>query len=137
MFPISIREGNMKFEEEYQDVLQNIESCIISVYRENSGMTDHTVIRSLESVIEHYIAEKRERPPRHFSLSDTESEIFQRVVSVCEWRLGRSPDTMLEAELISLDEIIKCLKRVLKSAQFWNKQGGRRGYWEFVSQYIL
>jgi len=47
--------------EKYQDVLQNIEFAIVSIYRENLEMTDYAVIRSLEAIINHYSAEKQER----------------------------------------------------------------------------
>ncbi|MEN6359555.1 MAG: hypothetical protein ABFD59_05810 [Smithella sp.] len=37
--------------EKYQDVLQNIEFAIVSIYRENLEMTDYAVMRSLEAII--------------------------------------------------------------------------------------
>lgn len=66
--------------EKYQDVLQNIEFAIVSIYRENLEMpiTNPT----------------------------------------------------------SLDEIIQCLKRILKSVEKWNKHEGIQGYLRFVSQYV-
>jgi hypothetical protein len=36
----------------------------------------------------------------------------------------------------TLDEIVACLKRVRTSVKRWHKSGGRRGYLDFVSQYI-
>jgi hypothetical protein len=66
--------------EKYQDVLQNIEFAIVSIYRENLEMpiTNPT----------------------------------------------------------SLDEIIQCLKRILKFVEKWNKHEDIQGYLRFVSQYV-
>jgi hypothetical protein len=33
--------------------------------------------------------------------------------------------------------MILCLKRLVKSVQKWNKQGGRQGYLDFMSPYVL
>jgi len=38
---------------------------------------------------------------------------------------------------MSLDEIIQCLKRILKSVEKWNKHEGIQGYLRFVSQYVV
>jgi hypothetical protein len=123
--------------EKYQDVLQNIEFAIVSIYRENLEMTDYAVMRSLEAIINHYSAEKTGKRPRNYSLDETEKEIFRQVQSVCEWRLGRpSSFGMPGITPISLDEIIQCLKRILKSVEKWNKHEGIQGYLRFVSQYV-
>lgn len=123
--------------EKYQDVLQNIEFAIVSIYRENLEMTDYAVVRSLEAIINHYSAEKTGKRPRNYSLDEIEKEIFRQVQSVCEWRLGRpSSFGMPGITPISLDEIIQCLKRILKSVEKWNKHEGIQGYLRFVSQYV-
>ncbi|GAB6272636.1 MAG: hypothetical protein STSR0003_24830 [Smithella sp.] len=123
--------------EKYQDVLQNIEFAIVSIYRENLEMTDYAVMRSLEAIINHYSAEKTGKRPRNYSLDEIEKEIFRQVQSVCEWRLGRpSSFGMPGITPISLDEIIQCLKRILKSVEKWNKHEGIQGYLRFVSQYV-
>ncbi|MDD5415322.1 MAG: hypothetical protein PHH96_10950 [Smithellaceae bacterium] len=123
--------------EKYQDVLQDIEFAIVSIYRENLEMTDYAVMRSLEAIINHYSAEKTGKRPRNYSLDEIEKEIFRQVQSVCEWRLGRpSSFGMPGITPISLDEIIQCLKRILKSVEKWNKHEGIQGYLRFVSQYV-
>ena len=126
----------MGFEEEYEDVLQNIEASIISVYHEHPEMTDYAVMHSLEAIINHYVSEKIGRQPKTFSLDKTESEIYKRVKSVCDWRLGYPSAGMPEVDPKTQDEIIQCLKRILKSAQRWHKHGGRQGYLHFVSQFV-
>jgi hypothetical protein len=94
-------------------------------------------MRSLEAIINHYSAEKTGKRPRNYSLDEIEKEIFRQVQSVCEWRLGRpSSFGMPGITPISLDEIIQCLKRILKSVEKWNKHEGIQGYLRFVSQYV-
>ena len=132
-----------RMEEEYLDVLQSIEFAIVSTHREHPDMTDYAVMQALEALIDRYKGEKAGRPPRDFRLSEVECLLEDAVRSKCEWRLGRggleggSPtakDAAMEPK--SMDEIILCLKRVLKSVQKWNKEGGRQGYLTFIGHYI-
>ena len=44
----------MSFEEEYQDVLHNIESTIVMYYREHPDLIDAEVDAGLESLIKYY-----------------------------------------------------------------------------------
>lgn len=37
---------------------------------------------------------------------------------------------------ISIEEMIACLKRVRKSVETWNKQGGRQGYLNYIENFI-
>ena len=133
----------MKVEDQYIDVLQNIELGIVITYKNNPGMSDPEVIRMLEALIDKYTAEKIGRPLRHFSLSEVEQTLLENVRRICEWRLGRgtmtdSPEKAREMEPnpITIDEIVLCLKRVLKSVKRWNEDGGRRGYLDFIIQYV-
>ena len=136
-------EKTMRVEDQYTDVLQNIEFGIVTTYKDYPGMSDSDVTRMLEALVDRYAAEKIGRPPRHFSLSDVEQALLENVRRMCEWRLGRgtpadSPEKAKEmaSEPITIDEIMLCLKRVLKSVKRWNKDGGRRGYLSFVTQYV-
>lgn len=133
----------MDFEDKYLDVLQNIEHAIVSTYDDNPGLTDSSVMLSIESIIDTYRAENIGRDPRNFMLSDIEQVLFGKIKEVCEWRLGRAKMNMVyenadtpEPEPKSVDEIILCLKRIAKSAKKWNKRGGSQGYLNFVSQFF-
>ena len=66
----------MQFEEHYEDVLQNIEFSIVSVYRDHPQMVDHTAMRALEALIDHYVAQKIGRPPKRFALEALETILF-------------------------------------------------------------
>lgn len=134
------------FEEEYIDVLQNIEHGIVSAYRENPQIADHHVLAALEAVIDGYRAENIGRPPRQFNLSEPECQVRDRVRLMCEWRLGRAevriesedPENPVRiTEPKTVDETVLCLKRILKSVGQWNRRRGRRGYLEFIVQHVL
>ncbi len=133
----------MTFEDQYMDVLQNIEFGIVTIYKNHPEMADSNVMRMLEALTDQYAAEKIGRPPRHFSLSVMEQVLLENVRRMCEWRLGRgvlTEDPGKTAEIvpepITIDEMILCLKRILKSVNRWNKNGGVRGYLNFVTEYV-
>jgi len=132
----------MKVEDQYLDVLQNIEFAIVATYRKYPDMTDYEVLRVLEALIDSYKAETLGHTPRDFSPSQMEVALYQAVRDMCEWRLGRAGppdatgDLIPAPQPITVDEIILCLKRLLKSVTKWNKSGGRTGYLTFIVQYV-
>ena len=134
----------VSFEEQYEDVLQNIEFAIVSTYRERpEEISDWSVEATIDALIRAYGAEHTGRTLRPARLSDAEQAIYDRVKSMCEWRLGREqvqaedvPAILQEIEPKTLDEIVACLKRVRTSVKRWHKSGGRRGYLDFVGRYV-
>lgn len=134
---------SQNFEEEYQDVLQNIEFAIVSIARENPELADYDVESALDNLIRHYSAKAQDRAVTLRPLTEERQAIFERVQAICDWRLG---ETNLETdegeappamEPLSTEEIVACLKRIRKSVQRWTKQGGRQGYLTFVEQFIV
>ncbi len=130
-------------EEEYLDVLQNIEFAIVLVYRQQRELTDYDVDKVLNALIKHYQAEQQQRTFERPRLSLLAEQVYENVQRMCEWRLGRarivteSNDVELGTpEPLTVDEIIGCLKRIHKSVGKWNKRGGRRGYLQYVDQFI-
>ena len=128
---------------EYMDVLQNIESAIVSVYKQQSDLTDYDVMRVLEAVVDAYSGEKIGRPPRKIRLSERESILLDYIREACELRLGRvqlepgdALDNVRSIDVITIDELILCLKRLVASAKKWNKELGIRGYLNFINQFI-
>ena len=76
-------------EDEYQDVLQNIEFGIVSIYRIHSEMTDWDALNAVEGLIRTYQAEGRGRSAPSLSLDSLSQKVFNSVHPMCEWRLGR------------------------------------------------
>ena len=130
----------MVLEEEYLDVLQNIEFAIVNVYRERNDLRDYEVMRALDALIDFYRAEARGHNPKEFHLPEKETLVFQRVQDMCEFRLGRgnlgSNVQAISIEKKTADEILACLRKIRKSVDRWNKQGGKQGYLRFVSEFV-
>jgi hypothetical protein len=129
-------------EEEYLDVLQNIEMAIITVYREHHDLLDYDVDKVLNILWTEYRNEKQGKSTPPPKLGANAQLIYERVKEMCEMRLGRSNQGMkrgwfkAEIEPISPDEIMECLKRIRKSVDLWHKQGGRQGYLYFIDNNI-
>jgi len=170
-------EAMMSFEDEYLDVLQNIEFAIISVYRQDKSLLDYDVMDAVEAPVRRYSAEQTGRNPPAPRLHERAQRVYEAACSMCEFRLGREHLTGVESEeetagnenrergafrklkdrlglvkggqgisgrnkeappveAISVEEIVQCLKRIQTSVRRWNKQGGRQGYLNFVSEFI-
>lgn len=130
----------MAIEGEYQDVLQNIEFAIVGVYRGNRALLDYDVLDALEALIRYYRSQSIGKQPAVPHLADRPNQVLAAVRDACEMRLGRSPSDGVQlppaVEPITIDVLVLCLKRVHKSAQAWNKRGGRQGYLDFVSEFV-
>ncbi|MBN1633671.1 MAG: hypothetical protein JW917_05860 [Ignavibacteria bacterium] len=131
----------MTFEEEYLDVLQNLEFAIVNTYRENNDLIDFDVLIVLDAIMNFYISGIRGKEPRNFNLSGKQLELYGAVKEMAEYRItGMARDDMdakYEIKPISVNELLDCLKRIKKSVQFWTKEGGRQGYLEYISNYIV
>lgn len=65
-------------------------------------------------------------PPRVKGLA---LSVFEAVLETTEMILGRPEKVM---DTIDLPTLLSCLARIRKSVTFWTKQGGRRGYLNFM-----
>jgi hypothetical protein len=132
----------MAFEEEYEDVLQNLEFGIVQVYRQNRSLLDADVSDALEALIHLYRSEQGNRSPRRFRFDQRTQDVFDSVKALCDFRLGRTDLTNPQGQHVpdvpplSIDELVACLKRIEKSVRRWTKQNGRQGYLNFVEQFI-
>jgi len=135
----------VRVEYEYQDVLQNIEHAVATVFRECPDLTDYAALRAYEAVLEVYAAERAGRAPRKLPLGELEESLAGRVREVCEWRLGRAAlgtdkkggDDLPPGEPLPLDTLLLCLKRLIKSVNTWTRRSGRQGYLSFMSPFAL
>lgn len=130
------------FEEQYQDVLQNIEFAIVQVYRTHPDLLDYHVEDALQALSSEYAAEQQGRTPRAGQLREHRQTVYEAVKQMCEWRLGRRREPgeatgdVPAPEPKTLEEMGACLRRIQKSVRRWNKHGGRQGYLNFVRQYV-
>ncbi len=142
----------MKIEEQYEDVLQNIEFAIVQIYRQNPDLADWNVDKVVSALARCYKAETRGRAAPKLKFSEVEQGLFDFTQGMCEFRLGRqnlermraneddgeetSQEVLLDMKSLTPDEIITCLKRIRKSIKLWTKQGGQRGYLTYVDQFF-
>jgi len=141
---IERKDSSLPFEERYEDVLQNLEFGIVQVYHNHPEMTDWEALAAIEALLRTYRAEAKGRQASPPSLNPLAEEVYDLVETMCEWRLGREmpfsnkegEPMELPLEPITLDELIACLKRIRKSINFWNREGGRQGYLTFASQFV-
>jgi hypothetical protein len=128
-----------KFGENNLDVLQNIEFGIIEVYRADPSLLDIDAKDAIDALVRHYHAEEEQRTPPAMRLGERAQRVFQSVQKICEWRLGRSsfPGETAENEAgMPVAELVRALREIQKSIPRWSRQGGRKGYLDFVSQYL-
>ena len=132
-------------EEEHEDVLQNIEAFIMEVFRAHDHMVDTDVMRALDAGLVYFNDVRREHTPKEPRLSGHSVLVFDAVKTVCNVRLGReeldartkAKDNLdLSGGDVSPEVILACLRKIRKSVDRWNKQGGRQGYLRFVAQFI-
>ena len=129
-------------EDQYLDVLQNIEFAIVDEFRRDPAILDLNVREAVNVLARQYESEEEGRTPPRAQMTDRTRAVFDAVRTVCEWRLGR-PRGPVPAEDdppvqdITAAEMAACLKRIRKSIDRWSKERGPRGYLNFVRQYIV
>ncbi len=131
------------FEDQYLNVLYNIEVQILQVYRDRPDLCGPDIERGLDALRKSYVAEIRRQEPKKLMLNELEEQVFIRVKALCELLLGRveafdKDGNPIEVDLepLSLDEIVQCLKRIIRSVQFWTREGGSKGYVTYIQQFI-
>lgn len=134
---------NVRVEEEYADILLGIEVVIVSVVSEAPDLVDRNVLAAVDALIALYSAETRRRRRSLSAPTGRSGVVYERCLRTCERQLGRreidgvpvSENHSDEGEL-TVSELLRCLKRLRKSIRFWHKQGGRRGYLSYVSEFV-
>ena len=127
-----------KFEEDdHLDLLQNIEFMIVEASRSNPAITDFDVTDALDALTRQYSAEEMARQPSVISLDPRAQEVYENVRRICEWRLGRTEKQEPNHEsLDSVPTIISALRKLMKSVGRWSGRGGKRGYLDFIKEYV-
>lgn len=133
----------MRVEEEYADVLQNIESAIVTVFDSKSDLVDRDVVAAIEWLIKGYTRVQSGHDVPSIGPPGRARIVYEQCRRICEWRLGRQPLNEGERSEVdpnvgelSLSEMILCLKRLRKSVRLWHAQGGPQGYLKYVRQFL-
>lgn len=130
-----------RFEDQYLEVFQDIETAIMSVYHDHPELADYNVENAIAGLFRVYQARLKDHPVPKLTLNGLEQELYDAVKEVCDRRLGEKQgeeEESVEAAtaLNTPDEIAACLKRIRKSVTFWTKSGGRQGYLNYISIFL-
>jgi hypothetical protein len=127
-------------EEENLDILQNLESAVVNIWRRHREMSDYTAARAYEAVFELYRAEARGHQPKPCSLTGLDLEVFDALKIICEYRLGRGKisgdDSSEPVPPVPVDTLLDCLRKLRKSVERHTKQGGRQSYLTFIDGFL-
>ena len=126
---------------EFTDILQNIESAIVTVCREHPDLKDADVLLATERLTGLYTREKKKLPTLPVSLPVKVMPLFEAMKDMCEIRLTRDSVNVADDEImgyrVPLRIMVVCLERLHDSMRFWNKKDGAKGYVNYVSQFIV
>jgi hypothetical protein len=133
----------MRVEEEYEDVLQNIEAAIVAVSMKNPKVVDRDVLAAVDTLIKGYTRAESGHELKSPGPPGRARTIYQQCHRICEWRLGKqalNQDEPLEDDPrpgeLSVAELILCLKRLRKSIRLWHAHAGPQGYLKYVRQFL-
>ncbi len=79
----------MRVEEEYADVLQNIESAIVAVFDADPKVADRDVLAAVDALTRSYMRDKAGRGTEAPGPPGRARAVYQQCRRICEWRLGR------------------------------------------------
>jgi len=127
-------------DDRYLDVLQNLEFAVVEVYRSDPDLVDSDVERALSALAMALNAKRLGRPvdPVAAKLNGRTMRVFEALLFVCEWRMGEefSAEFGPPPRMHTVGDLLACVQRVRKSVRWWTREGGKRGYLEFVKQYV-
>ena len=115
--------------EAHLDLLQNIEFAIAAVYRDDPDLEDWDASEALSAVIKRYTAERRGRPLRMPTLTERSQRVFNTIEEMLAMR-----DDFDTSE--TADDRLRALKEVRASVRRHSKIHGRRGYLDFIVNFV-
>lgn len=86
----------MRVNDEYTDVLQNIEWAIVMDFRVDPSLLDLDVADAVDGLIRHISREAEGLGVSDPRLSPPASRVFGAIKRICDWRMGRVTGENLE-----------------------------------------
>jgi hypothetical protein len=133
-------------EEKYLPILQSLESTLTTLYRQTPTLTDYDVAEAFEVLKRLYKAEVRGRTAPSSNLKGRSQEVYEGLQVIAELYLGRTGElqdtqtgqtiTLEEFTATSAEDMLNCFKHLQSSLKFWTKEGGRKGYLNYISQFV-
>jgi hypothetical protein len=134
--------------EENTDLFQNVELAVFATDLHAKAMNDRDVKEALNSLQRAYTFEQRGKSYRPPKLAGLQLELYEHMRAACEWRLGRASEESLgfvhdHGAFLrtgegpkTLEDILKVLRRLQSSADFWSKAEGSRGYLNYLHEFF-
>ncbi|MGD0614688.1 MAG: hypothetical protein ABSA69_04500 [Verrucomicrobiota bacterium] len=126
--------------EENLDILQNLEFTVAQVWRSHPEMSDYVAQRAYEAAYQQYRDEARGHTPKPCAITGLDRELFDALLAVCEYRLGRKalPGVPDEPAIspVPVSQLLDCLRALRKSVERHTKNGGRQSYLTFIDGFL-
>jgi hypothetical protein len=136
----------MAVEDDYLDVLQNIEFGIVQFYHQTPDLIDAEVANAVEALTRIYEAEAQGKRVSSRPIRGMTKQVMVVIQAMCEIRLGRADESAADQlqlpgdlsgdQIVTPAEIAACLKRIRSSIKFWTERGGRQGYLDYIQQFM-
>ncbi len=133
----------MQLESEYLDFFQNVEFVVLQVFKDNPDLKDADVIKAYDRLVKYYHRKKQHLPALESSLTGNAALVFEEAKSMCERRRKKETGELVEVEDLEglgndvpIAILVRCLEKLHKSSERWNKKDGPRGYLNLISQFI-
>ncbi len=118
-------------------ILQSIESAVVRFHKQEPAVIDMDVLDALNALVRRYGAEEDGRSAPNPRLAERPARVFAALLETCEEILGRASGSKDNCDAPpSLKDLIECLRRLQSSVRLWNQEGGRRGYLEYIGNYV-
>ncbi len=138
----------LSVEEEYEDVIQNLEESILMCYRFHPDLIDAEVETAIDWLVKLYSAESQGKTSSDTEPTGISAEVANSVQQMCEWRLGREKLAVedeagqilklgipeLQLEKLELTQIVICLKSIQSSIKLWTNKAETQGYLHEIAQ---
>jgi len=145
--------SELKFETENANTLLDLETTIVSIDSISDDLTDLEVIDVLNYLIRAYTAKGNGPSAPFVRLSPLKRGLADAITGVADYLVapvdletdsdGEMPqpsDVLITNDLtttpVTLDVLIACIQRIRQSAKHWNATHGRRGYLDFVGEFV-
>ncbi len=119
----------MSKEAKFENELQELETAIIDVYRNNPDLVDSQVERAISASVYKENSNLKGKQVSPHNLSGLDLVVFENIQEVNKALVEQDTE-------FSPAELVQCLKRIKKSVQRWNRKYGRQGYLNFVNDYV-
>ncbi len=135
----------MQGEPKHLDILQNIEFAVTEGYKRYPKMTDLDVIKVYEALINFYRSLVTRRTPELPEMLQIQRELLEAIQAVLQLRGLEEKNPEKPRKRFSRaafkteteeEKYLYCFRRLEKSAKKWNKERGRQGYLNYISNFL-